>query len=135
MTTMRRLLLPVVVQLALAAALAGAVAAQPPPRLPASALGSILVWRAEVAAAVFTVGYLAVVAVRLSLHGRTFTRVGSGGVDIPELRSPLERQASAAEIETSLAGLAATIRAIEVRLSVLEDARHVLLRSDRGELA
>ena len=133
MRTIRRLLLPGVVLLALAAALAGAVTAPAPSRLPAVALGSVLLWRVEVAAAAFVVAYLAIVTVRLALHGRTFTRVGSGGVEIPEVRN--ESTASAAEQETLLAGLAASIRAIDVRLCALEDPPDVLLRSDGGELA
>lgn len=135
MRTLRRLLLPAVVLLALVAAIAGAVAAPAPSHLPAVALGAVLLWRVEVSAAAFVVAYLAIVTVRLALHGRTFTRVGSGGVEIPEVRSALASKASTTEIETSLAGLAATIREIEARLSALEDARHLLLRFDRGDLA
>lgn len=133
--TTRRLLLPGLVLLALALALAGTATAPPPPRLPAVALGSLLVWRAEVAASVFVAAYVAIVAVRLSLHGRTFTRVGSGGVQIPELRGPLEGTASATELEDTVASLATTVAAIDVRLRALEHARDVLLRSDRGGLA
>jgi hypothetical protein len=55
-------------------------------------LGAVLVWRAEVAAILFAAAYAALVTARLALHGHTFTRVGSAGIEIPQIDS--ERAAS-----------------------------------------
>lgn len=136
---MRRRLLPAVVLLALAGSLAGAFTSSAPPRLPAVALGAALVWRVEVAAFVFVVAYVAIAAVRLSLHGRTFTRVGSAGVEIPDVtgREAAEREEDVEmdKLAVSLAELKVSIGKIEVRLRALEDARDVLLRFERGDLA
>lgn len=134
---MRRRLLPAVVLLALAGSLAGALTASPPSRLPAVALGAVLVWRVEVAASVFVVAYVAIAAIRLSLHGRTFTRIGSAGVEIPDVtaRSGAERAKEVDELAVSLAELKVSIGKIEVRLRALEDARDVLLRFERGDIA
>lgn len=134
---MRRRLLPTLVLLALAGSLAGAFIASAPSRLPAVALGSVLVWRVEVAASVFVVAYVAIAAVRLSLHGRTFTRIGSVGVEIPDVtaRRAAERANDVDELAVSLAELRASIGKIEVRLRALEDARDVLLRFERGDIA
>ncbi len=110
-----------------------------PAHLPAVALGAVLVWRVEVAASLFVAAYVAVVAVHLSLHGRTFTRVGSAGVEIPELLRPRavdeETDVAAADLGVSLAELRASMTEIDVRLRALEHARDLVLRSHRGDLA
>ena len=134
---MRRRLLPAVVLLALVGSLAGAFTASAPSRLPAVALGAALVWRVEVAS-VFVLAYVAIAAVRLSLHGRTFTRVGSAGVEVPDVtvRSGAERanEVETSELAISLAELRSSIDEIEVRVGALEDARNVLLRFERGDI-
>jgi len=136
---MRRRLLAALVLLALAGSLAGALNASAPSRLSAVALGTVLVWRVEVAASVFVLAYIAIAAVRLSLHGRTFTRVGSAGVEIPDVTG--QRAADRAkdveidELMVSVAKLRVSIREIELRLRALEDARDVLLRFERGDIA
>jgi len=135
---MRRRLLPAVVLLAFAGALAGASSAPAPAHLPAVALGAVLVWRVEVAASLFVAAYVAVVAIHLSLHGRTFTRVGSAGVEIPDVTpwhvAERETRAKTDEIDVSLASITASIAAIEARLRTLEHARDVVLRSSEGGL-
>lgn len=136
---MRRRLLPIVVLLALSGSLAGALSASAPSRLPAVALGAVLVWRVEVAASVFVPAYLALAALRLSLHGRTFTRVGSAGVEIPDVTAQRAAQRAEdvkmAELGVTLAEFRAWIDEIEGRMRSLEDARDVLLRFERGDLA
>ncbi len=141
---MRRRLLPAVVLLAFTGALVGASSAAAPAHLPAVALGAVLVWRAEVAASLFVAAYVAVVAVHPSLHGRTFTRVGSAGVEIPDVteRRVAEQEARVKtdELDVSLTTLAASVSAIAVRIRALErardveDARDLLLPSDEGDL-
>ena len=84
---MRRHALPTIVLLTLVLALVGAATAPLPKHLPAAALGAALVWRVEVAAVTFVVAYVAIVTVRLSLHGRTLSYVGSRGVEIPDVLS------------------------------------------------
>ncbi len=82
---MRRRLLPAVVLVAFAGSLGGSFSASLPHRLPAVALGAVVVWRAEVAAALFAASYAAIVALRLALHGETLTRVGRDGIEIPRV--------------------------------------------------
>lgn len=82
---MRRRLLPAVVLLALAGSLGGAFTAPLPVRLPAVALGAVVVWRAEVTAALFAASYCEIVALRLALHGETLTRVGRDGIEVPRV--------------------------------------------------
>ena len=129
---MRRRLLAAVVLLALAGSLAGALTASAPSRPPAVALGAVLVWRVEVAASVFVLAYVAIAAVRLSLHGRTFTRVGSAGVEIPDVTAQRAAQRAEdvkmAELAVTLAEFRASIDEIEGRVRALEDAPDVLLR-------
>jgi hypothetical protein len=136
---MRARLLPAAVLLALVLSVAGAATAPLPHRLPAAALGAALVWRVEIAAVSFIVAYVAIVTVRLSLHGRTFTHVGSRGLEIPEVLSytevERESEVAAAEVETSLAELKASIEELDTRLGALEHARDVVLHSDPGDLA
>jgi hypothetical protein len=137
MTAMRRLLLPAVVLGALVLAFAGGLAVAAPRRLPAVALGAVLLWRVEVAAASFVVAYVAVVAVHLSLHGRTFTRVGSTGIEIPDMRRAAEEETDVAAIDlgVSLAALRVTTEALDERLRTLEHPPDVVLRSPPGDLA
>jgi len=135
MRAIRRLLLPAVVLLSLVAAIAGAATAQPPPGLPAVALGATLVWRVEVAAAVFAVAYLAIVTVQLALHGRTFSRVGYAGVDIPEVGARSRTSGRRRISRARFALLVDAVTEIDARLCALEDPTDVLLRSDEGELA
>jgi hypothetical protein len=136
---MRRRLLPVAVLLALALTLVGATTAPAPHRLPAVALGAVLIWRVEVAAVTFIVAYVAIVTVRLSLHGRTFTHVGSRGIEIPDVLSHAEAvhetKVGAAELGTSLAAIKTSIEQLDSRLCALEHARDVVLHSDLGDLA
>ncbi|HXE45448.1 MAG TPA: hypothetical protein VN635_09625 [Conexibacter sp.] len=84
---MRRHALPAVVLLALGFALSGASTARVPHRLPAGALGCVLVWRVELGAVVFAGLYGVVVVARLALHGETLTRVGRDGIEIPRVGS------------------------------------------------
>ncbi|HEX4807000.1 MAG TPA: hypothetical protein VFU94_13970 [Conexibacter sp.] len=82
---MRRYLLPAVVLLGLLLAVVGTATAHAPHRLPAVALGCVLVWRVEIGAIVFASLYGVVVVVRLALHGETLTRVGRDGIEIPRV--------------------------------------------------
>jgi hypothetical protein len=136
---MRARLLPVAVLLALVLSVTGATTAPLPHRLPAAALGAALVWRVEITAITFIVAYVAIVTIRLSLHGRTFTHVGSRGIEIPEVLSHAEAEreteVAAAEVETSLADLKTSVEQLDSRLRTLERARDVVLHSNTGDLA
>jgi hypothetical protein len=136
---MRRRLLPTIVLAALTLALLGAATASTPHRLPAVALGSVLAWRVEIAAVAFIAAYVAIVAVRLSLHGLTFTHLGSRGIEIPDVLSRAaaehEAEVAAADLGASLAAIRTTIEQFDSRLRALEHARHVVLHADPGDLA
>ncbi len=87
----------------------------------------------------FVAAYVAVVAVHLSLHGRTFTRIGSARVEIPDMLTSRaveeETDVAAADLGVSLAELRASMTEIDVRLRALEHPRDLVLRSNRGDLA
>jgi hypothetical protein len=125
---MRRLALPAVVIAAFAFAIVGATSAPAPHPLPSIALGATIVWRVEVAGIMFVALYGGIVTARLAWHGRTFTRVGSGGIEIPDV-------GSACSVTDSIDRLAALLADFESRLQALEDARHVLLNSKKEDLA
>ena len=125
---MRRAILPATVALALAGAFAAALLAPRPTDLPAVALGAVVVWRAEIAAVIFVTAYAALVTARLSLHGHTFTRVGTAGVDIPQV-GPAQA-ANAVELRQTVDALCAQIIALGDRLTALEDPTHPLLNPD-----
>jgi hypothetical protein len=124
---------------ALVLSLAAALATPPPQRLPGLALGAVLVWRVEIAAVVFAAGYAAIVTLRLALHGRTFTRVGSDGVEIPQVG--LERaaaqttQRTAEGLTESIGELRDGMQRLERRLDAIDDPHDLVLRSRRGGLA
>ena len=96
--------------------------------MPSIALGALLVWRVEVAAILFVALYAGIVTARLAWHGRTFTRVGSGGIEIPDI-------GPARSVTDSIDRLAALLADFEARLQALEDARHRLLNSEKRDLA
>ncbi len=133
MTAARRGLLPAVVLLTLALALAGAATAPLPSRLPAVALGAVVVWRVEVASVVFAALYAVLVVARLALHGETLTRVGRDGIEIPRVgavrgaEGPVADQA--AVDAKQLDRLAATLGARDES----DDPTHPLLRSDEED--
>jgi hypothetical protein len=133
-----RRLLPATVLLALAFALSGALVAQPPRHLPNAALGAVLAWRVELAVLVFVAAYGAIVAVRLAFYGQTLTRIGSGGIEIPDphASAAIDREAriAAAELDVSLAEVTAAVEGLEGRLEAIEHALHLLLRSTQGDL-
>ncbi len=127
---MRRRLLPAVVLLALAGSLVGACTAPTPARLPAVALGSVLVWRAEVAAALFAASYAAIVALRLALHGETLTRVGRDGIEVPRVGAA---KAARQVLEDEIAARAAELHALAEQAAhprSSDDPTHRLLRHD-----
>lgn len=132
----RRIVLPAAVLLALVAALAGALLAPAPGGgLPAVALGSTLVWRVEVAAVVFAAAYGAIVTTRLALHGHTYTRVGSSGIEIPQVARNETGQATtrSADLSARVDRLQSTVSKLASRLEALEHARHLLLNPDEEE--
>ena len=117
----RRLVLPLAVLSALSAALTGALLAPAPGQLPALALGSTLAWRVEVAAIVFVAAYGAIVTTRLALHGHTYTRVGSAGIEIPQIqRETSDVVERTTKIELSLDELGDAIETLNERLAALE---------------
>jgi hypothetical protein len=117
----RRIVLPLAVLLALAAALTGALLTPAPGQLPGIALGSTLVWRVEVAALIFVAAYGAIVTTRLALHGHTYTRVGSAGIEIPQIqRETSDVVERTARLETSLDELGALVRTLNQRFTALE---------------
>ncbi|HST38832.1 MAG TPA: hypothetical protein VLK58_04960 [Conexibacter sp.] len=82
----RWLTLAVLVALAIGT-IAGALVPPPSGEPPAYALGTLLVWRIEVAAFVAGVLYCAVIVVALARDGETIKWIGAGGVEIPARRS------------------------------------------------
>lgn len=66
-----------------AAAIACGVGATPPDNAPTYALDSALVYKAEIALALFLGGYLLVAAVVLAIQGRTVGKVSTGGIELP----------------------------------------------------
>jgi hypothetical protein len=132
----RRLVLPAVVLLAFIAALVGGMLAPAPAGgLPAVALASMLVWRVEVAAVVFAAAYAAIVTARLALHGQTYTRVGSGGIDIPQVARAERTQATNRDVDlkTSVNDLWSSFAALAERLAALEDPPDLMLNPDQEE--
>jgi hypothetical protein len=87
------------------AACTGALATPPAGGPPAYALGTLLVWRVEVAAAVAAALYAAIVVIALAFEGQTISRLGPGGVDIPQRRraAALDVWNDAEEIRQSIA--------------------------------
>lgn len=128
---MRRYLLPATVLLTLALALVGAATAPAPHRLPAVALGAVLVWRVEIAAALFAAAYGAIVVVRLALHGETLTRVGRDGIEAPRVGT--ERMETTAAEER----FAAVVADLQETLGPLacdsDDPMRLVLRKDEEE--
>jgi hypothetical protein len=71
-----------VLSAAVAALLTGAQAS-PPRDVPTYALDSVVVYKCEVALALFLASYLFVVAILLAMQGRTVGRVSTSGFDLP----------------------------------------------------
>jgi hypothetical protein len=65
---------------AIAIGLVVAITASPPTDIPAVALRSVAVYRAEAGTTVFLGLYIATMAFILALHHRAFTEIGSAGV-------------------------------------------------------
>ena len=99
---------------ALALALASALLAPAPRNLPAVALCAALVWRVEVAAIAFAAAYGAIVTARLALHGHTYTRVGSAGIEIPQVARMED-----GETTERIAGLETTVAQMENLMATL----------------
>lgn len=95
---------------------AGALAPLPSSGAPAYALGARVVWHAEVAAALFALAYGAIVIVWLAFHGTTLTRLGSSGIEIPQVGMPSQAE----ELASAHAELAATVEGLQARLAALQ---------------
>lgn len=126
---MRRLVLPSAVAMSLGATVAAASLAPAPADLPAVALGAVLVWRAEVAAVLFAAAYAALVTAWLALHGHTFTRVGSAGIEIPQIDAE-DVKGRADDVQT-VDELRVQILVLSERVTALEDPSHLLLNPDQ----
>lgn len=120
---MRRLLLPAIVMLALGFASVAALTSPAPHRLPATALGAVVVWRIEVAIVVFAALYGVVIVARLALHGETLTRVGRDGIEIPRVGSARFAEAKSGCSESSK-GSNKTPEARKIRRPTYELLRH-----------
>ena len=131
----RRLALPAVVLLALALAACSAALAPLPRALPAVALGAALVWRVEVGAIMFAACYGAIITARLALHGHTYTRIGSAGIEIPQVARVRtdEEMERIVELEASVKELRDTLRAVHERLAAFPDPTDPLLSSSEGD--
>jgi hypothetical protein len=108
-------------------AAAGAVAATfaaGPAHPHAYALNSMLVYRCEIGAVIFAVLYLGLVLVRLAYHGRTPTRIGAGGADLPDLDlltgALADSQAAATLLAQVPRDVADQVAALEQRVADLE---------------
>jgi len=113
----------VAVLLALAAAVVGAVRVPVPPvGLPVVALGSMLVWRVEIAAILFVAAYAGIVTVRLAFHGHTLTRVGSGGIEIPPVGEAADETRAAQVMADGIARSVSELRAAASGLGQRSDA-------------
>jgi hypothetical protein len=130
--TRRRALFATVLT-ALALALAGALLAPAPRDLPAVALGAALVWRVEVAAILFAAAYGAVVTARLALHGHTYTRVGSAGIEIPQVArvEAEEKTDRGTAAEIAINGIQRSVEELIERVDALEHPTDLLLNPDR----
>ncbi len=127
---------------ALTVALATALVSAPPTPVPAWALNSAAVWRAEVGLVIFGVLYLASVAVLLGLQGRGFTKFSAGPAGVEAAGNLLveatdDAQEAIAAIERSVEDLTAVLDRHEARLdsyaNVLRNLRARVGTLERGE--
>lgn len=102
----------------------GLLAAVPTAGPPAVALNSEVVFRIEVGAIVFAVLYGLVVAIRLAFWGKTFTKLGTTGAEIPDVSELRKSVKEYAGLENALDQISAQIVAItenlDTRVSRLE---------------
>jgi hypothetical protein len=96
---------------------------------PAYALQASIVYRIEVALAVFVALYLAAVTLRLAWYGRTFTRVGASGAEIPDVRliqAGVDHARQAERLIQEIQAELADLQQLESRLSITEERlRHL----------
>jgi hypothetical protein len=78
-----RRVFPLFVCAAAALAIAGGIQASPPRNVPAYALDSAVVYKCEVALALFLGLYLLVAAVALAIEGRTLGKISTTGFELP----------------------------------------------------
>lgn len=112
--------------LGLAAGLFSGGANHPPPY----ALGSTLVYHAEIGLVIFLALYILVVLTRLAYYGRTLTSIGASGARIPDvglLSSALDESQAAAG---RLREVGIELDLLRQRLSTLEQTRSA--ESDHG---
>jgi hypothetical protein len=102
----------------------GLLVATPTPGPPAVALNSEVVFRIEVGAIVFVVLYGFVVAIRLAFFGKTFTKLGTTGAEIPDVSELRKSVQEYAGLERALDQINAQIVAVaenlDARVSRLE---------------
>jgi hypothetical protein len=93
------------------------------------ALNSLLVYRIEVGLILFLALYISIVLVRLAYHGRTPSRIGAGGADLPDVSliadALSEFEAAAAKLATLPPALADRVEELERRIAELEDKRGI----------
>jgi hypothetical protein len=116
---------------AVSLAAAGAVVAAllvnvPPHGPPAATLDSEVLFRVAVGAIFFLVFYVVAVIVRLAFYGKTPTRIGTAGTDIPDISDLRQSVEEYASLEKSLS---------EMEERVTELAKNLDLRIARLEKA
>jgi hypothetical protein len=84
---------------------------------------------------VFVAAYGAIVTTRLALHGHTYTRVGSAGIEIPQIARNETGEAGGrtAELQTSVGELRAGFDALTDRLAALEQSTTSAVETPREE--
>lgn len=128
---MRRRALPIAVLTALALTLVGATTAPAPDRLPAVALGAVLIWRVEIAAVLYAAAYGVIITARLALHGETLTRVGRDGIEVPRVGA--ERPEANAAEERFAAAIASLQKTLGPLANDRDDPMPLVLRDDEQE--
>lgn len=101
---------------------------------PEYALGSMLIYKFEIGLVVFLGLYLAIVLVRLAYHGRTPTRIGASGADLPDISTvsgALSELRATADLMSAIPReVAEHLAQLEQRLAVLE--QRWTAEGDRG---
>jgi hypothetical protein len=84
---------------------------------------------------VFVAAYGAIVTTRLALHGHTYTRVGSAGIEIPQVAQAESTHAMDRDVDvkTSVNDLRESLAVLAERLAALENPPDLVLNSDQRE--
>jgi hypothetical protein len=128
---------------AIALALVGGLTTPTPnDGVPAYALEASIVYKIEIALAIFVALYIAVITLRLAWYGRTFTRVGASGAEIPDLSlvqagvdhaRNAERQIQSLQARLEkVTELQVKVKSLETRIVELEGRTGGILEATEG---